>query len=462
MKKSSEKESRLEAFINNPSKALWTLAIPMLVGMGIQTVYTLVDMIFIGRIGGKAIAAVAFNMPLFFVILGLTMGLGSGVTASIARYIGAKEKVNADNSAEHSVLLALIISFIFSITGLMYGERILNVLGAENEILQLSWSYLKVICIGLTFMVYSSFFRSILAGEGDMKLPMIVSAIGTVMNIILDPIFIFTLGLGVQGAAIATIVSQAVVFSIFVYLLFFKDHAFITFRLKDFSFSKPILAEIFKVGIPASLSMVIMSVGQGVFNRILVYYSADSVAAYQIGGRIDMVIFLPIMAIAAALTTLVGMFFGARDFDKLRWIVKYGITRSVIITFAGSTTVFILAPIIVQAFTSNSIIYSQTVLYLRLITLVYPLVAVGMTSGRIMQGLGKGFPMLAITILRVLGVSAPLALIFSFVFDKPVQWIWYSMMIATCFSVITAVVWLRYEFKKLARLEIIQENVGIR
>ncbi len=162
-----------------------------------------------------------------------------------------------------------------------------------------------------------------------------------------------------------------------------------------------------------------------------------------------MVIFLPIMAIATALTTLVGMFFGARDYEKLRWIVKYGITRSVIITFIGSASVFILAPFIVQAFTTNQTIYSQTVQYLRLITFVYPLVAVGMTSGRIMQGLGKGFPMLAITIMRVLGVSAPLALIFSFVYEKPVQWIWYSMMIATCISVIMAIIWLRYEFKKL-------------
>jgi Na+-driven multidrug efflux pump len=203
-----------------------------------------------------------------------------------------------------------------------------------------------------------------------------------------------------------------------------------------------------------------MSIGQGVFNRILVSYSADSVAAYQIGGRIDMLIFLPIMAIATALTTLVGMFFGAEDYEKLRWIVKYGITRSVIITFIGSASIFILAPIMVQAFTSDPTIYSQTVLYLRLITFVYPLVAVGMTSGRIMQGLGKGFPMLAITILRVLGISAPLALIFSFVYEKPVQWVWYSMMISTCISVVTAIIWLRYEFSKLELTKIIKGSEG--
>ena len=95
----SKSESRLESFLENPPKALWSLAIPIMFGMGIHTLYNMVDMIFIGRLGGDAIAGVAFNMPLFFLMLGLTMGLGSGVTASIARYIGNNNKVNADNSA---------------------------------------------------------------------------------------------------------------------------------------------------------------------------------------------------------------------------------------------------------------------------------------------------------------------------------------------------------------------------
>ena len=121
----SESNSRLKVFLENPSKALWTLAIPIMFGMGIQTLYNLVDMIFIGKLGGQAITGIAFNMPLFFLVLGLTMGLGTGVTASIARFIGQENKKQADNSAEHAVFMAAIISVFLSLIGLMFGETIL-------------------------------------------------------------------------------------------------------------------------------------------------------------------------------------------------------------------------------------------------------------------------------------------------------------------------------------------------
>jgi Na+-driven multidrug efflux pump len=121
-----QKSSRLDDFLENPEKGLWKLAIPVMAGMGIQTLYTIVDMIFIGRISGDAIAAVAFNMPLFFFVLGLTMGLGSGVTASIARFIGARDKVNADNSAEHAVIMGLFISIALTTIGLLWGKEILH------------------------------------------------------------------------------------------------------------------------------------------------------------------------------------------------------------------------------------------------------------------------------------------------------------------------------------------------
>ena len=119
-------------------------------------------------------------MPIFFLMLGLTMGLGSGVTASVARYIGQKNKNNADNCAEHALALAFIISLVFTSGGLLVGKNLLSFLGAEGEILFLGWDYLFVITLGLPFMVFSGFFRSILAGEGDMKFPMMVAGLGTV------------------------------------------------------------------------------------------------------------------------------------------------------------------------------------------------------------------------------------------------------------------------------------------
>ncbi len=445
-----ESKSRLKTFLENPSKALWSLAIPIMFGMGIQTLYNLVDMIFIGRLGGHAITGIAFNMPLFFLVLGLTMGLGTGVTASIARFIGQDNKKEADNSAEHAVFIAVIISFSLSSIGLMFGKTILALFGAEGEILSLGWEYLHVMCVGMPFMIFSGFFRSILAGEGDMKFPMMVAGLGTVLNIILDPIFIFELesyggfgfGLGVAGAAMATVISQIIVFCVFVYMLFVKQHSYITFRLKYFSFSMDIIWDIVKVGLPASLSMVVMAIGQGVFNKILIHFSTDTVAAYQIAGRIDMLVFLPIFSVAASLTTLVGMFFGAKEYDALRFTIRYGIMSAFFITVLSSIFIYFFANLAVGFFTDDKLIISISVTFLKLFAFVYPLISIGITTGRVLQGLGKGLPVLIITIVRVLGVSAPLAVFFIFYMGKPVEWVWYSMMVSTVVAFTIALTWL--------------------
>tara|TARA_B100000902_G_scaffold9471_1_gene11752 strand:+ start:1000 stop:2388 length:1389 start_codon:yes stop_codon:yes gene_type:complete len=458
----SDSKSRLKIFLENPSKALWSLAIPIMFGMGVQTLYNLVDMIFIGKLGGQSIAGIAFNMPLFFLVLGLTMGLGTGVTASIARFIGQENKKEADNSAEHAIAMAIVISIFLCLLGLMFGKTILSFFGAEGDILSIAWEYLHIMCIGMPFMIFSGFFRSILAGEGDMKFPMMVAGLGTVLNIVLDPIFIFELenyggigfGLGVAGAAMATVISQVIVFCVFIYMLFVKEHSYITFRLKDFSFSKVIIWDIVSVGLPASLSMIVMAIGQGVFNKILIYFSADTVAAYQVAGRLDMLVFLPIFSIAASLTTLVGMFYGAKEYDALRFTIRYGILSAFFITIISSSFIYFFADFTVGFFTDDDLIISIAVSFLKLFSLVYPLIAIAITTGRVLQGLGKGLPVLIITIIRVLGVSAPLALFFIFYLAKPVEWVWYSMMISTIIAFIISMVWLFSTVGKLPKIKI--------
>ena len=450
MEHTNQKKPPLQLFIDNPSKSMWNLAIPIMAGMGIQTLYTIIDMIFIGRLGGNAIAAVAFNMPIFFFVMGLSFGLGNGVTASIARFIGADDKVNADNSAEHAVVIAFLISGVLTSVGLIYGKEILILMGCTQEILPLAWDYLRVSCYGISFGVFSGFFRSILAGEGEMKLPMIVAGLGTVLNTILDPIFIFYLDYGVTGAAWATTISQIIVFCIFIYMLFIKHHTYIRFKLKDFSPSSFIIYDIIKVGIPVSMSMVVMAIGQLVFNRLLVNYSTNAVAAYQIGGRIDMLVFLPIFGIASALTTMVGMFYGANEINKIKFISSYGVRSSLIITSICSALLYIFAPLVISIFTSDSTIQKISIDYLRIISLLFPFISIGLTIGRILQGLGQGMPSLIITTIRVIGVAGPLAYYFTFIQDKPVEWIWYSMFISGIFATIISIVWVTITFKKLS------------
>ena len=450
MKNTDQRKTPLESFLKNPSKSMWSLAIPIMVGMGIQTLYTIIDMIFIGRLGGNAIAAVAFNMPIFFLVMGLSFGLGNGVTASIARFIGADDKVNADNSAEHAVVIALLISAILTSLGLIYGEQILAFMGCTQEVLPQAWSYLRVSCYGISFGVFSGFFRSILAGEGEMKLPMIIAGLGTILNTILDPIFIFYLDYGVVGAAWATTISQIIVWFIFVYMLFIKHHTYIKFKLKDFSLSTYIIFDIIKVGIPVSMSMVVMAIGQLVFNRLLVNYSTNAVAAYQIGGRIDMLVFLPIFGIASALTTMVGMFYGANEISKIRLISWYGIKSSLIITSICSVILYIFAPIVISIFTADPLIQRISIDYLRIISILFPFISIGLTIGRILQGLGQGMPSLIITTIRVIGVAGPLAYYFTFIQNRPVEWIWYSMFISGIFATIISIVWVINTFRKLS------------
>ena len=442
------RHSRLKSFIDNPSKSLWTLAIPIIAGMGIQTLYSIVDMIFIGMLSGEAIAAVAFNFPIFFFVMGISFGLGSGVTASIARFIGSDDKVNADNAAEHAIVMAFVISTLLTSLGLLYGKQILVKIGCTPEVLPQAWEYLKVSCYGLSFGVFSGFFRSILAGEGDMKFPMILAGIGTVLNIILDPIFIFTLNFGVSGAAWATTISQMIIFIIFIYMLFFKDHAYVQFKLRDFNPSYFILVDIIKVGLPASMSMIVMAIGQLLFNIMLATFSTDAVAAYQIAGRIDMVVFLPIFGIASALTTMVGMFFGANEIDKIRFITRYGISSSFIITSVGSIILYVFAPFIISGFTDETVIKNIAVNYLRVISLLFPFISIGLTIGRILQGLGLGMPSLIITTIRVIGVAGPLAYYFIYILDKPVEWMWYAMFISGIMATIISIVWLKIAFRK--------------
>ena len=450
MEHTNQKKPPLQLFIDNPSKSMWNLAIPIMAGMGIQTLYTIIDMIFIGRLGGNAIAAVAFNMPIFFFVMGLSFGLGNGVTASIARFIGADDKVNADNSAEHAVAIAFLISAVLTSVGLIYGKDILILMGCTQEVLPLAWDYLRVSCYGISFGVFSGFFRSILAGEGEMKLPMIVAGLGTVLNTILDPIFIFYLDYGVTGAAWATTISQIIVFCIFIYMLFIKHRTYIRFKLKDFSPSSFIIYDIIKVGIPVSMSMVVMAIGQLVFNRLLVNYSTNAVAAYQIGGRIDMLVFLPIFGIASALTTMVGMYYGANEINKIKFISSYGIRSSLIITSICSALLYIFAPPVISIFTSDPTIQKISIDYLRIISLLFPFISIGLTIGRILQGLGQGMPSLIITTIRVIGVAGPLAYYFTFIQNKPVEWIWYSMFISGIFATIISMVWVTITFKKLS------------
>ena len=325
---------------------------------------------------------------------------------------------------------------------------LLAVLGVPEPLMALAWGYFRILAGGYVFLVMSVFFRSILSGEGDVKTPVMIQGGGTLLNIVLDPIFIFALDMGVEGAALATVLSQALAALAFVYLLFFKKHAYVTFDLKDFRFSWSLLGSIFAVGAPASFSFVVMALGGAVFNRLLVEYSDGTVAAFQVGARIDHIYLLPVIALSAGLVTLVGMFHGAERPDLMRDVIAYAMTRAVLIAFVVGTLFFILAPKFLGAFTDSEVIAQTGVGYLRIGVFAYPFIAIVMLTGRVLQGMGHGAPVFVLSLLRVVLISGPLAYIFVLKMGKPVEWVWIAMLIGMVITAILAFVWLKHALRQ--------------
>ena len=441
------KESKKNEFIENPQKAMWKLAMPMMMGMSVQAIYMLVDTAFIGKwVGPTGLAAMGYIFPFMFFLMGITFGLGSGATSVIAKYIGGDRKKDADNAAEHTIILGLFIYGIMLLVLYFAGEGLIKLQGADEAATQAAMDYFSIMILGSIFMILGVFFRSILSGEGDNVFPMKVLGVGTVLNIILDPFFIKFYG--IKGAAIATIISQGLVFAIFVYYLIFKHHSYITFKLQDFKFNSKILSDIFKIGMPASLSMIIMSSGILIYNVIL--DSNDAVAAYQTAGRVEHLFFLPIISIATALVTLVGMFSGANRIDLVKKIVKYGLTRSVGISILFSIFFSIFNRQIISGFTNDPNIIKHAVEYFSVLVFAYPFITIGMTCSRVMQGLGYGAPTLILTILRVVVINSAFAWFFVIIQGKPVIYAWYSLLISCSITSVVSILWMRSKIKSFS------------
>ena len=254
-------DSKLSEFIENPNRSLWKLAIPMTLGLFMNSIYILVDTYFIGNIpniGTNAISALGYVMPFYFVIMGITFGLSSGTTAVIAQYIGQKDKEKANETAHNSLLIAVSISIINILFVFFLGKKALMLQCMAPEVLDLAVQYFYVMGYGSIFLVFGIFLRAILIGEGESVAPVIALGTGTILNIILDPIFIYYLDWKIEGAAYATLVSQIIVICIFLYFFIIKQTTYIKLIFKKIKVNFLIWRKIFSIGFPSSISLLLM------------------------------------------------------------------------------------------------------------------------------------------------------------------------------------------------------------
>lgn len=444
-----EKSSRVAEYIANPRRAVWKLAVPVMLGMAVHTLYSVVDMVFVGRLGGDAIAALTFSMPLGFFAIGIIFGLGTGATAAIARYLGAEDKRAADNAAEHALLIGIAVGLLLVGGCLAFRYEIFELLGAPGHILPLAVAYFQVIAGGFIVTILNVTFRSIMTGEGDTRTPVTYQAVGTFLNIGLDPVFIFWLGWGVAGAAWATVVSQAVVLIAFLVHFFVRRGTYLELKMRDFSYSRDIIVQILRVGVPASMSMVVMAVGGMLFNRIIVTFGATAVAAYGVGGRLDSIYIMPTIALASSMTTLTGMFCGAGRLDLVRHTLAYTILRGQVMSFGFGIAFYLFAPQILRIFTGDAEIIDIATRYIRVVVFAFPFITAAMVSGRTFQGLGSGLPGLILTSLRVVLISVPLAYVLSHRLGLGLHSVWVAMPVSAFVSSVAALVWIILRLKRL-------------
>jgi len=440
----------MEAFLQHPERSLIRLSIPITIGMGIHILYSIADMIFVGRLGGDAIAAVTFSGSFLFFLFSLS-SVSVGAQSLIARRIGAGDRHGANRAATHALLLAISLGVVFFFLGQPFTEQMLRLVGARDEALVMGTSYLKILFLGAPLLFFSASSRAILTGEGDTKTPVVILAVATGLNIVLDPIFIYLLGWGVPGAAWATLAAMLASFVAYFTFLFIRKASYVSFSTRFWAPSWDVLRDILKVGVPASMTMMIMSIGGMCFHRILSIYGSDAVAAYGLGGRVDMVIILPFIGISTALLSLVGMYHGASRGDLVNRIAAYAIKRTFFASVVFSCLVYLFPDALLRVFTHDPSVIDIGRTYLRYIVFAYPMIAFSMNSGRILQGLGYGLPSLVITSTRVLLVGVPLAYLFTRVLGMSLDSVWVAILLSGCVATLISFVWLRTVLRSLSK-----------
>ena len=452
---SQKKETKgVETLLGNPKKAIIKLALPMIAAMSLQTIYNLVDAFWVSGLGVDALAAIGFVYPFFFMAMALSNGLGVGTGSAISRRIGARDKMGADNVAVHTIVIMLLIAVAFTIPLFAFADGLFVLIGAGKTV-GMAVAYGRVIFAGSILIFFTNIANAILRSEGDARRAMYALALGAGLNIVLDPIFIYTFGLGVAGAAWATLVSLGISSIIMLNWLLIKKDTYVSFKFSDFKFDKEIVKDLFGVGLPASVMMLSMSFMMLIMNVIIVMVSStDGVAIYSTGWRVVSIAVLPTIGIATAVVPVCGAAFGARSFEKVSIAHLYAVKIGLMMETAIAVATFIFAPQIAAVFTQAegaAHIASDLKIFLRIICLLYPTISFGMLSSSVFQGTGKGMNALLVTVLRTLILTPLLAAVFAFNLKLGLVGIWWGLVAANIIGVAVAFSWVRLYIRGLMK-----------
>ncbi|KMQ52733.1 multidrug transporter MatE [Chitinispirillum alkaliphilum] len=396
---------------------LFELALPMLIGNLLNTSYSIIDAMWVGRIVGKeAIGAIAVSFPVIFIFISAATGATIATTILVSQYYGAKKFKLLERTVNTSFALAMSLGMVLSISGVLFADWILHLLGTPETIFPLASSYLKISFMGFTVLYMSHLVTSILRGIGDTRTPLLFIACGVAVNAVLDPLLIIGIGpfpeMGLNGAALASLISSFIALSLgLVYLR--KKGSVLAFRFSKLTLDIPLIRTIFTIGFPSMLQQSAVSLGMATVISYVNSFGDVASAAYGAAWKIESVAFLPAMSIGLAVSALTGQNLGAEKIDRVHSIFKWGIAMTVSVSLFFSFFFLLIPEQLLSIFTDDQNVIAIGRGYLRIVGPSTVMFAIMYVSNGIINGAGHTTTTLMFTVISLWGVRVPLSAVLS-------------------------------------------------
>jgi putative MATE family efflux protein len=425
-------------------KLLLKYSVPAIIGMIVNALYNVVDRIFIGNIpevGSLAITGVGVTMPITTIILGFAMLIGIGATTSISIKLGQGKKEEASKVIGNAITLSVIISVILTIIGLVFGDVILSKFGAGSETLYYAKSYINIILLGTIFNLIAFTINNTIRGDGNPKLSAIIMVIGCITNIVLDAVFIFIFNLGIQGAAIATVISQFLTAAIGIGY-YVSGRSNLKFVRSSLRLDKEITIKILSIGAAPFSMQIAASLVQVISNNVLKTYGTDlAIGAMATISSVALMCLMPIFGINQGAQPIIGFNYGAKQEERAKKAFKLSaLVATIILTFAF-IIVQTFPEAIIGIFNKDPKFMEISVKGMRIYLLMLPIIGISITGSNYIQSIGEAKTAMFLSLLRQVILLIPFILILPRIFGLGLNGVWIAQPVSDVLStIITALI----------------------
>lgn len=425
-----EKYDKTQLILNgNITKALITLSIPIMINSIIQTLFNLVDGIWVSKLSSVHFAATSFVFPINFLFISLGIGVSIAGTSLLSQLVGGGKIKEAREYTNQIMAVSVIMSLFFTVIGVIISPIIIKAMGATGDLASFGNTYLRITFLDMPFLFLFFNINSIMNAQGNTVTPTILSGGAAILNIILDPIFIFTFKMGIAGAAWATLISRALLAVVGIFIVYSSGNK-LRPNFRGFKFNKNILKRVFKVGFPSSIGQSGAAVGFIVLNRFVISYGTATLAGFGMVNRVTSLIMQPAMGIGTALTAIIGQNIGSGQMDRVIESFHKAVKITTIAGIIGCSFLLFFDQQIIDIFVQSKDdpqVVIEGITYLRYISLSMPLMGLFSVFQGVFQGSGKTKYSMIMEIGRLWLIRIPMILIFKNFTKMGSSGIWFSM-----------------------------------